>query len=81
MSDNSDISDAPIIAKGKRKAAVLTNSDRESESSASDLDVPALRRNGKRKNHIRDSESDSDSSIEKPRKMKRVPVRFRVLKP
>lgn len=73
MSDNSDVSESPIIAKGKRKPAVLTDSDRESESSTSDLDAPALRRNGKRKNRIRDSESNSDSSIEKPRKMKRVP--------
>lgn len=81
MSDNSDVSESPIIAKGKRKAAVLTDSGSESESSTSDLDAPALRRNRKRKNRICDSESNSDSSIEKPRKMKRVLVRFRVSKP
>lgn len=70
MSDNSDTSISPVVPKGKRKASVLSESGSDSDSSTSNITVS--KHNAKRKNQIR--ESDSDSSIEKPRKIKRVPV-------
>ncbi|GLV43661.1 uncharacterized protein CBL_07012 [Carabus blaptoides fortunei] len=70
MSDNSDTSISPIVPpKGKRKASILSESGSDSDSSTSNITLS--KHNGKRKNQIR--ESDSDSSIEKPRKIKRVP--------